>query len=144
MLINEINKIDLDFTDGDEAYCIFDTDTNYTKNNIIEKAKELANENNIKIITSTPSIELWFLLHYEYTTANMTNKDLINRLKNFYPAYNKNIDIYKDINNNINKAIERAKKLEKHQLDNNKVIGTVEANPNTEIYKIVEKLLNKR
>ena len=40
-------------------------------------------------------------------------------------------------------GIIRAKKLEKYQLDNNKEIGTVEANPNTEIYKIVEELLNK-
>lgn len=33
------------------------------------------------------------------------------------------------------------KKLEKHQLENGKIIGTVEANPSTEIYKIVEELL---
>lgn len=39
--------------------------------------------------------------------------------------------------------MERAKKLEKYQLDNNRRIGTVEANPNTELYKIVEYLINK-
>ena len=50
-------------------------------------------------------------------------------------------DFKNDINKNINKAIDSAKKLEKHQLENGKIIGTVEANPSTEIYKIVEELL---
>lgn len=143
MLIDEIKKIGLDLTDGDEAYCVFDTDMDPTKNSIISEAKKLAIDNNIKIISSTPSIELWFLLHYDYTTANMSNKDLMNRLKSYYINYDKNVDIYPHINSKINEAIEKAKRLEKYQLDNGRVIGTVEANPNTEVYKIVEELLNK-
>lgn len=143
MLIEEIKKIGLDLTDGDKAYCIFDTDTDLIKNSAIEEARKLASDNNIKIISSTPSIELWFLLHFEYTTANMSNKDLINRLKIYYPDYDKNIDIYFDINSKINDAIKRAERLEKYQLENGRVIGTVEANPNTEVYKIVRELLNK-
>lgn len=143
MLIDEIKKIGLDLTDGDEAYCVFDTDKNPTKNSIISEAKKLAIDNHIKMISSTPSFELWFLLHYEYTTANMSNKDLMNRLKSYYTNYDKNMDIYPDINGKINEAIEKAKRLEKYQLDNGRVIGTVEANPNTEVYKIVEELLNK-
>ena len=42
------------------------------------------------------------------------------------------------------KQLKNAKKLEKYQLDNGMVIGTVEANPNTEVYKIVEELLKKQ
>lgn len=143
MLIDEIKKVGLDLTDGDEAFCVFDTDVDPEKNNIINEAKKLAFANNIKIISSTPSVELWFLLHFEYTTASMSNKDLINRLKEHYHNYDKNIDIYPDISDKTADAIEKAKKLEKYQLDNNKEIGTVEANPNTEVYKIVEELLNK-
>ncbi len=55
----------------------------------------------------------------------------------------KNVNIYPDIIENLDTAIKRAKKLEKYQLDNNRRIGTVEANPNTELYKIVEYLINK-
>ena len=55
----------------------------------------------------------------------------------------KNIDIYPDIKDKTLAAIKRAKELEIFQLSNGKVIGTVEANPNTEIYEIVEKLLQK-
>ena len=42
----------------------------------------------------------------------------------------------------MNIAIKNAKKLERYQKDNNIKIGTVEANPSTEIYKIIEYLIN--
>ncbi len=141
MLIKEIGELKLDLQDNDVAYCIFDTDVNPNKNKIIEEAIELAKKNDIKIITSSPCIELWFLLHYEYTTANMDNEEVIKRLKKYYPKYEKNVNIYPDIIEKIDIAINRAKKLEKYQIDNNKRIGTVEANPNTEVYKIVEYLI---
>lgn len=43
----------------------------------------------------------------------------------------------------IDLAIDCAKKLENYQINNNQRIGTVEANPNTEVYKIVEYLMKK-
>lgn len=143
MLVKEIEKMGLDLQDGDVAYCIFDTDTNPDKNKIINEAIQLAKKNNIKIITSSPCVELWFLLHYNYTTSNMSNEEVIKRLKKFYPKYEKNVNIYPDIIGNLYEAVERAKKLEKYQLENNREIGTVEANPNTEFYKIVEYLIKK-
>lgn len=143
MLIKEIDELKLDLQDDDVAYCIFDTDVDPNKNKIIEEAIQLAKKNNIKIITSCPCIELWFLLHYDYTTANMDNEEVIKRLKEYYPKYEKNINIYPDIIKKIDSAIDRAKKLEKYQNDNNRRIGTVEANPNTEVYKIVEHLMKK-
>ena len=143
MLIKEIDELKLDLQDDDVAYCIFDTDVDPNKNKIIEEAIQLARKNNIKIITSSPCFELWFLLHYDYTTANMDSKEVIKRLKEYYPKYEKNINIYPDIIKEIDLAIDRAKKLEKYQTDNNRRIGTVEANPNTEVYKIVEYLMKK-
>lgn len=142
MLIEEIKRIGLDLNDEDKAYCVFDVDVDFAKNSLINEAKKLAEENNIKVITSTPSIELWFLFHYEYTSSNMNNKEVINRLKKHYPVYDKNVDIYPNIYSNMSDAITNAKKLEKYQLENGKTIGNVEANPNTEIYKIVLELLN--
>ena len=143
MLIKEIDELKLDLQDDDVAYCIFDTDVDPNKNKIIEEAIQLARRNNIKIITSSPCFELWFLLHYDYTTANMDSEEVIKRLKEYYPKYEKNINIYPDIIKEIDLAIDRAKKLEKYQTDNNRRIGTVEANPNTEVYKIVEYLMKK-
>ena len=143
VLIEEIDELKLDLQDDDVAYCIFDTDVDPNKNKIIEEAIQLAKKNNIKIITSSPCFELWFLLHYDYTTANMDSEEVIKRLKEYYPKYEKNINIYPDIIKEIDLAINRAKKIEKYQIDNNRRIGTVEANPNTEVYKIVEYLMKK-
>ncbi len=142
-LDKEIRKNELSLEDGDMAFCVFDVDTNSKKNKIIAEAIELAKKKNIKIITSTPCIELWFLLHFEYTTANLSNEDVIKRLRKFCPKYEKNKNIFLLINDKVKIAIKNAKRLEKYQIDNNREIGMVEANPNTEMYKIVEYLLKK-
>lgn len=141
LLSKEIDKRDIDLSNGDIAFCIFDTDINSKKNKIIEDAINLAKEKGIRVITSTPCIELWFLLHFEYTTARLSNNGVIKRLKKYLPKYQKNINIFSDIKDKVYEAIERAKRLESFQLQNNKVIGMVEANPNTEMYKIVEELI---
>lgn len=143
MLVKGIEELNLDLKNGDAAYCVFDTDTDPNKNTIITKAINLAKRHNIQVITSTPCIELWFLLHCQYTTAYMNNNEVINKLKNFYKNYDKNINIYPNIIDKINFAMDNAKRLEIHQLNNKRKIGMVEANPNTEIYKIVEELIRR-
>ena len=75
--------------------------------------------------------------------TDMDSEEVLKRLKEYYPKYEKNINIYPDIIKEIDLAIDRAKKIEKYQIDNNRRIGTVEANPNTEVYKIVEYLMKK-
>lgn len=122
------------------VFCVFDVDVDPKKNKIIQEAIIFANKNGIQIITSTPCVELWFLLHFEYTTAHLSNQEVMKRLHEFYPKYAKNINIFPDINKNVDFAIENAKRLEKYQKDSKKKIGTVEANLNTEMYKIVEYL----
>ena len=141
LLSKEIDKRDIDLSNGDIAFCIFDTDVNTKKNKIIKDAINLAKEKGIRIITSTPCIELWFLLHFEYTTARLSNNSVIKRLKKYLPKYEKNINIFPDIKDKVYEAIDRAKRLESFQLQNNKIISMVEANPNTEMYKIVEELI---
>lgn len=130
----------LNLEDDDRAFCVFDTDTNSKKNSQIREAIKLANQNYIGIITSSPCVEIWFLLHYEYTTATMNNNQVIERLKGFYPQYKKNCDMYSVIHGNTTNACVRAKKLEKFHKDNGLNIKTVEANPHSEIYKIIDEL----
>ena len=131
----------LSLNEDDKIFCIFDTDINQYKNKQINEALLLAKENNVTIITSSPCIEIWFLLHFLYTTSNMNSDDVIKKLRSFYPKYNKNCNIYPFINNNINKACERAKTLEKYHVTNNRNIESVEANPHSDVYKIVEELV---
>lgn len=139
MLIKEMKLMQLN--DNDLAYCVFDIDMDLNRNKLILEAISLAKKNNINVITSTPCIELWFLLHYAYTTANIDNDSAIKRLKCYFPKYEKNFNIFPHIIEYLPLALDRAKKLEKYQLSNKRKIGTVEANPCTEIYKLVEVLL---
>ena len=138
--IKKINDLSLDLSMDDKAFCIFDTDIKKDKNTQIEMAIKISRENNIIPIVSAPRVELWFLLHYEYTTATINSNEVIEKLKRHYPKYKKNCNIYPDIKDKINKAIDNSKKLEKYQKQNNRKLQTVEAYPYTEIYKIVEEL----
>ena len=140
MLIKEIDNLKLDLQDDDIAYCIFDTDVDPNKNKIIEETIQLAKTHNIKIITSSPCFELWFLLHYEYTTASMNNEDVIKRLKSHYSNYSKNCNIYPVISSKTKIAYDSAKKLEKYQIDNSRNIKSVDANPHTDVYQIIDEL----
>lgn len=139
--IIKVKELGLNLKENDRAYCIFDTDLDERKNIQIAKARELAKKHHIIMITSNPCIELCFLLHFEYTTAWLSNNDVINKLKKYYPKYEKNMNIFPEIKDKVFEAIKNAKKLESFQLDNDKIIGTVEANPSTEMYKIVEELI---
>lgn len=139
--IVKVKELGLNLEENDRAYCIFDTDLDERKNMQIIKARKLAKKYHIIMITSNPCIELWFLLHFEYTTAWLSNNDVINKLKKYYPKYEKNINIFLEIKDKVFEAIKNAKKLESFQLDNNKIIGMVDANPSTEMYKIVEELI---
>ena len=87
--IQKAQNLSLDLLEDDKAYCIFDTDTKPEKNIQIEAAIKLAKENNVIPIVSAPCVELWFLLHYEYTTAMISSNDVIERLKKHYPKYEK-------------------------------------------------------
>ena len=138
--INRVKDLGLNLEEDDIAYCVFDADIKPEKNIQITNAIKLAKTNNIIPIVSTPCIELWFLLHYEYSTAFVDNNAVINKLKKYYPKYKKNCNIYVEIGNNVDKAIMNAKKLEKFQIDNNKKLQSVESNPYTEVYKIIEEM----
>ena len=126
--IEKSKELRLVLEDDDRAFCVFDTDTNSKKNSQIREAIKLANQNYIGIITSSPCVEIWFVLHYEYTTATMNNNQVIERLKGFYPQYKKNCDMYSVIHGNTTNACVRAKKLEKFHKDNGLNVKTVEAN----------------
>ena len=136
--IQNIKELGLNLDEDDRAFCVFDTDIKKNKNNQIRKAIELALEERIVIITSSPCIELWFLLHYEYTAATMSNDKVVKKLKSYYPNYQKNGDIYPAIKHNTSEACERAKELEKYHKRNGYDIQSVEANPHSEVYKIIE------
>lgn len=135
---------DNEVTEEDKVYAIFDTDINQNKQQQIEEAKKLANENGVEIITSTPTFELWFLLHFRFTTKEFnSNYDLKNELRKYIKDYKKKNNTYLEIKDFTEKAIENAVKLETFQLDSGKKIDNEMCNPYTGAYKVVQELIKR-
>lgn len=139
-----INKFGLEFFETNKAFCIFDLDTYKNKEKNIKEAIELCKVWGITPITSAPCTELWFLLHYERYRKYSNSSDIISRLKSHLSNYKKGLDIFEKLEDKIDFAIQNAKELEVINIKNGYVIGTLAANPNTEIYKLVEYLINHK
>lgn len=143
-LINYMKREDINTENGDKIYCVFDADIDINKQKRIDEAIKLASVNGIEIIISIPCFELWYRLHYSYTSKMyFSNKEIINDLKSYIPNYEKNMNIYNIIKDKTNIAIENSKKLEKEQIRDGKDIININCNPYTSVYKPVEYIINR-
>lgn len=143
-LIGYMKKEDINTENADKIYCVFDADIDINKQKRIDEAIKLASENGIEIIISIPCFELWYRLHYSYTSKiYFSNKEIINDLKSYIPNYEKNMNIYNIIEDKTNIAIENSKKLEKEQIRDGKEIININCNPYTSVYKPVEYIINR-
>lgn len=129
----------------DEIFCVFDEDGKSDK--FQEACQQSVKIENCKAITSIPCFELWFLLHYRYTTKpfkNCTelNKDLESCLKREgilkkREQYDKsNPNWYAVLKPRINDAIANSKRL----------AGQNDGyyNPFTNVHELVEKLRSQQ
>lgn len=143
-LISYMKKEDISTENDDKIYCVFDADIDINKQKRIDEAIKLASKNGIDVIMSVPCFELWYRLHYSYTSkVYSSNKEIINDLKNYIPNYEKNINVYNIIKDKTDVAIENSKKLEKQQIKNGKIISNVNCNPYTSVYKPVEYIISR-
>ena len=134
-----------DLKAGDIAYCVFDTDVNKNKQPQIEEILKIAKEEGIEIIMSVPSFEVWYLLHFGYTTKSfVSNRKLILELKSKIKDYDKCNNVYDLIKDNTSIAIENAKKLEKVHIKDGRAVHRIDCNPSTDVYKIVEYIRTKK
>jgi len=140
-IIKTMKLWDISAKYGDKIYCLLDSDESKDKNTQIKDAIKLAEQYNIEVIISNPCFEDWYLCHYVYTTKYLTNVGVIDELKKYIPNYQKNMNIYPQISHLTDNAIVNAKKQCNYHKELNNDINKVEANPSTEIYKIVEEFM---
>lgn len=125
------------------AYCVFDRDTHPTFDaalKLIEKHNKHASPK-IKAIISNPCFEIWFLLHYKYSTrsymSNIGGKKaweyIIEEIpSNFFRSYAKgSYNIYDELKGNTPIAIKNAEKLAEYQQNNQN------SNPYTDVFRLV-------
>ena len=150
---------DINEKDGDRVWCIFDVDINYNNNNAIQskiseinKAKILSNKKHIRFGISNPCFELWYLLHFEYTTANLKDyNDVKQRLDKHIKNYDKNKNVYDEIKPYLKDAIDSSKKLKQYYESLGKTLPNAEndylkitaenivrSNPYTNINDLIE------
>jgi len=133
---------DADVRTGDMAFVVVDLDNEENK---AKEIQQLAAKSRVeKFIVSNPSFEVWFLLHYEYSTRSYMNADaVIRELKKHYPEYEKTSDMYPLLMEKTGNAITNAEKLEVYHKAEEHLHPDVNCNPYTDVHKLVKKLLNR-
>ena len=122
---------------GDMAFVVVDLDNNE------EKAKEIqqveARNRVEKFIVSNPCFEVWFLLHYEYSTRSYMSADaVIKELRKHYPGYEKTSDMYPILLDKVDDAITNAEKLEDYHNAEEHLHPDAKCNPYTDVHKLVK------
>jgi len=100
----------------------------------------MANKSNIIACISNPCFEVWFLLHFSYSTRCLNVfEDVKMELLKYMPDYEKNKDVYHKLQPYQDKAIMNAKKLESHHKNEGKT-KVRDCNPSTRVHELVEYL----
>ncbi len=132
----EVEKdVDLKY---DEVYCVFDRDDHLN----IPAAFDMARKNDFTVIFSNPCFELWFLLHFEDQKSYIDRKKVKSLLNKHFKAvykkeYDKSKDIYNDLKQSQETAIQRAKELRKLHKDS---LKQETENPSTNVDVLLEAL----
>ena len=130
---------DADIRTGDKAFVVVDLDNRDSKAREIHR---LENENNVEeYIVSNPCFEVWYLLHYDYSTHSFINADAaIRELKKHYKGYEQNSDMYPLLKDKMSKAIANADKLEEFHNAEEHSHPDVNCNPYTDVHNLVKLL----
>lgn len=80
---------------GGKAACVFDMDTtrwdNVEKQRKQDLIEQYGKNSDVLLCDSMPSIEYWFLLHFENTNRYMaTSREAMNALRKYIPDFDKN------------------------------------------------------
>ncbi len=140
-LINYMNKEDINVDNQDKIYLVLDTDLKETKVNELLEIEEICLQKGITIITSAPTFEIWFLMHFRdsnlvFDSSNAVKKALREQINDYKETKN----IYPLIEDKTTYAVNVAKKCKKRGSDNGE--NKYRINPHTDVYKIIEEIKN--
>lgn len=140
-LIMYMKKEDISSDNNDKIYLIVDTDLKDEKVAELHQIKQKCLENGIKIITSAPTFELWYLMHYRSNNLKFSSSEDVKRaLKQYIPDYKETMNIYPNISDRLENALKTAKNCEQR---GKKICSDLyKINPHTDIYKVVEDIQN--
>ena len=127
---------------GDTAWAAFDGDEHRDNNpENWYQALALAQTKNINLALSNPSLELWYLLHYQDQEASIHRDKALEELRKHAPSYKKPQALYPGPPGAIPLAIQRAARLAQRNEENGQPFHH---NPCSGIGLLVELLLQLR
>lgn len=144
------NKNQMSESNGDAVWVVADGDVNYNspdpvreKDLMLAKARKQADAKGIRLAISNPCFEFWYLLHFQYTTRYFRDYTAVeNALTTYLPDYEKSDDVYSQLCERTDTAIQNAGRVAQYHLQNgNKPPFGIAVNPFTDIYQLVESLL---
>lgn len=128
---------DLSVENGDKGYIVLDLDCNDSKGKLIERLEKSTEVT--QFIVSNPCFELWYLLHYKYTThVYLNSSELIRDLRTYIPDYEKNLDVSGRLSENTDTALANALKLQRHFEKLGYRWPSNEENPRTDVPVILQ------
>ncbi len=129
--------------DYDRVFCIFDRDTHSTYLAALDRIQQtkLSKDHSIHAIPSVPCFEIWFLMHFTYSTKAYVGgtgsicQKVLDDLKKHLPEYNKGTrGVFHDLQDRMEVALKHAEQLARHckRSDTD--------NPSTKVHELVKYL----
>lgn len=126
----------------DKVYCVFDRDKHQNFDEAVSLLRSLKPVNVFKEIISTPCFEVWFILHFVYTSAPFESVGLkscgaraLEELEKYWPGYAKGIG---GSFGHLLDQIETAKAFSARLLVESERVGSI--NPLTTVHELVSYL----
>lgn len=135
-LLKYIRNEDIASEDNCRIFLVLDTDLDERRISEIKEIEQECIDNNIEIVTSAPTFEIWYLMHYRNNRLKFqTSKDVKRELQNLNGTYTESMDMYKIIKDSTDNARSTAQSLEQQIIRNKEDL--LSSNPHTSIYKIL-------
>lgn len=136
-LLKYIRNEDIASEDNCRIFLVLDTDLDERRISEIKEIEQECIDNNIEIVTSAPTFEIWYIMHYRNNRLKFqTSKEVKRELQNLNGTYTESMDMYQIIKDSTDNARSTAQSLEQQIIRNNEDL--LSSNPHTSIYKILD------
>ena len=136
-LLKYIRNEDIASEDNCRIFLVLDTDLDERRISEIKEIEQECIDNNIEIVTSAPTFEIWYLMHYRNNKLKFqTSKEVKRELQNINGTYTESMDMYKIIKDSTDNARNTAQSFEQQIIRNKEDL--LSSNPHTSIYKILD------
>ena len=136
-LLKYIRNEDIASEDNCRIFLVLDTDLDERRISEIKEIEHECIDNNIEIVTSAPTFEIWYLMHYRNNRLKFqTSKEVKRELQNINGTYTESMDMYKIIKDSTDNARSTAQSFEQQIIRNKEDL--LSSNPHTSIYKILD------